>query len=186
MYEVKEAIKETRGVKIKEIMNIKDFLGSVKSIFVAQELELEYGNSPCELDSEEEVIKAFKYIYETTLSEDSLVILLNYTESIRNNSDKGLWFIGHEYYEDKESPYDKRAFEVIKSVYMNYLKESLEHHKKGEHFYQQEDHLISLYPNLNEIILKIRENGYQIPKMNSEDSKVLNIFSSNNQKLLTN
>ena len=151
-------------LKIKE--DTKKYTGRqlikiVKTAFLVTEFELEYDNSPTELDAEEEVISILKKVYETTLSENSLNILLNYVEKKRTGG--GLWFLSHEYYEDKEHPYRKRAFKVVKDVYMDFLNRSIEKHKQGIHSYHEEDYLFSLYPSMNEIIEKIRESNADIP-----------------------
>ena len=180
-HEVKEALKE-KTTTSKGLISIKDNINLIKNMFLGLEFQIEYGNSPCELDAEEEVLKAFMYIYENNLSENSLNILLNYANKIREN--EGLWFLSHEYYEDKDTMYEKKAFEVIKSVYMNYLKISLEEHKKGNHSYSEEEHVFSLYPSINKVICAIKANGRKVPER-TEDSKVITqLFSSSSRKML--
>jgi hypothetical protein len=180
MHEVKHAIKENPS-QIKGLIRVKDGINLVKNLFFALELKIEYGNCPCELDAEEEVLKAFMYIYENNLSENSLNILLNYANGIREN--EGLWFLSHEYYEDKEKPYDKKAFKVIKSVYMNYLKDSIEEHKKGNHSYSEEKHVFSLFPNMNKVICEIKENGRKVPESTSDSKEIKQLFACSKKAL---
>ena len=181
MHEVKHAIKENPS-QTKGLIRVKDGINLVKNLFLALELKIEYGNCPCELDAEEEVLEAFIKIYENNLSENSLNILLNYANEIREN--EGLWFLSHEYYEDKDKPYDKKAFEVIKSVYMNYLKVSIEEHKKGNHSYHEEEHVFSLFPCINKSICAIKENGWKVPESTLDSKEIKQLFSSDNKKML--
>ncbi len=180
MHEVKHAIKENPS-QTKGLIRVKDGINLVKNLFLAMELKIEYGNCPCELDAEEEVLEAFMKIYENNLSENSLNILLNYANEIREN--EGLWFLSHEYYEDKDKPYDKKAFEVIKSVYMNYLKFSIEEHKKGKHSYSEEEHVFSLFPCMNKVICAIKENGYKVPESISDSKEIKQLFACSKKAL---
>ena len=180
MYEVKQAIKENPS-QTKGLIKVKDGINLVKNLFLAMELKIEYGNCPCELDAEEEVIKTFMKIYENNLSENSLNILLNYANEIREND--GLWFLSHEYYEDKDNAYDKKSFEVIKSVYMNYLKTSIEEHKKGNHSYSEEEHVFGLFPYLNKVICAIKENGWKVPESTLDSKEIKQLFACSKKAL---
>lgn len=175
----KEEIKNLPSVNRKK-HTIKDDLNLLRNIFLSLELNIEYSNCPSELDAEEEAIKALMYIYETTLTENSLNILLNYANRIKEND--GLWFLSHEYYEDKDNGRDKKSFEVIKEVYMNYLKLSIEEHKKGNHNFTEEHYVFSLFPNLNKLITVIRKYG-KVPEISSDSKEISRLFS-NNQKSL--
>jgi len=174
MHEVKHALRENKP-KTEGIIKVKEGINSVESLFLAMELKVEYGNCPCELDAEEEVLKAFMKIYENNVSENTLNILLNYVNDIREN--EGLWFLSHEYYEDKDKPYDKRTFEIIKSVYMNYIKTSIEEHKKGNHSYSEEEHVFGLFPYMNKIIKAINENGRRVPESTKDSKEIIKLFS---------
>lgn len=159
----------------------RNLIKIVKVKFLEEEFKLEYNNYPHELDAEEEVINVLNQIYETALSENSLNILLNYVNDKRENN--GLWFLSHEYYEDKDNPYDKKAFNVLKDVYMDYLRVVLDEHKKGNHFYHEEDYVFSLYPSISELIDKIKKSNIEIPSK-SDDCKLIEKTFSNQVKTL--
>ena len=182
MNEVKKAPKvKAKRNKGNALISFGDLSNIVENIFLGFELELEYSNCPGELDAEEEAMKALMYIYKTTKSKDALNIILNYGEKIRTTD--GLWFLSHEYYEDKDKPYSKKAFEVIKEVYMNYLKRSIEEHKQGNHFYHEEEYVRELYPTIETVAKTIETIGYRVPELNDDAKKIIGLFSSN-KKLL--
>ena len=182
MNEVKNAPK----VKIKKnkqnaLINIKDLSNIVENMFLGFELELEYSNCPGELDAEDEALNALIYIYKVTKSKDTLNIILNYGDKIRTTD--GLWFLSHEYYEDKDKPYSKKAFEVIKEVYMNYLKRSIEEHGKGNHFYHEEEYVRSLYASVEMVSQAIAKLDYKVPTLHEDAKKVIGEFKQD-KKLL--
>ena len=112
-----------------------------------------------------------------------LNIMLNYADKIRLNN--GLWFLSHEYYEDKDKPYDKKALDVIKSVYMSYLKKSLDEHSNGNHHYHEEEYVISLYETLNKIIDTIKEHNYKVPELSDDSYRVLSSFTNKPKNLIS-
>ena len=183
MHEVKETKKIKLPKKQKSVTTIADALNVSKIMFLGFEFEIEYSNCPCELDAEEEVLKAFMYIFSTTRDKNILNIMLNYADKIRLND--GLWFLSHEYYEDKDKPYDKKALDVIKSVYMSYLKKSLDEHSNGNHHYHEEEYVISLYETLNKIIDTIKEHNYKVPELSADSYRVLSSFTNKPKNLIS-
>ena len=154
----------------------RELIKIAKTGFLALEFELEYSNSPSELDAEEEAIKALKKIYETTLSENSLSVLLSYVDKKRNSN--GLWFLSHEYYEDKENPYNKKAFKVIKEVYMDFLNKSLEMHKQKKYGYHEEEYVLELFPNMSEIISNMEKIGIDVSYEIDDNKEFKKLFHS--------
>lgn len=170
--------KNMRNVKISpnaKTIKIKDLLKVTKNFFTIKEMEMEYGNSPFELDAEEEVMEAFKFIYTKTFSENSLNILLNYGNKIYKND--GLWFLDHEYYEDLEKPYSNRAFNVIKKLFIDCRKKELEAIKNKE-IYSCEDYTFDLYPTISEVIKKITTVGSEIPEIGDDYDNFIKSFSN--------
>lgn len=182
IHEVKEA-KKLKLPRVGKITSLVDALNASKVMFLGFEFEIEYSNCPCELDAEEEVLKAFMYVCSTTRDKNILNIMLNYADKIRLNN--GLWFLSHEYYEDKDNPYDKKALEVIKSVYMSYLNKSLKEHSNGNHHYHEEEYVLSLYETLNKIIDTIKEYNYRVPELSKDSTRVLSSFTNKPKNLIS-
>lgn len=176
--------KNMRNVKISpnaKTIKIKDLLKVTKNFFTIKEMEMEYGNSPIEFDAEEEVMKAFMFIYDTTLSEMSLNVLLNYANKINKND--GLWFLDHEYYEDLENPYSQRSFKVIRELFVDCRKKELEAIKNKNHGYCSEEYTLDLYPTISKTIHLINQNQNEVPEIGTDYDNFANYFFNTTKSL---
>ena len=152
---VKKALKRPRRSIFPMYNFVKQSIRDLNIALLGVELQMEYANSPVELDAEEEAMEALVYMYDKSESEEVLKYLLNYGDKIKNN--RGVWFLPNEYREDKNKPYDRRSFPIIKFFHddyeKNYSKEMLSC-----------EYVLRMYPAIWSTIEQIKEMDDDIPE----------------------